>query len=151
MSDHILDDLKIFAALPNLRIDRDNIAHYRGLLAGKLLINRCQACGYWIYPHRPVCPECLSWDIVPTEVSGRGRLFMYTLIHRARDPNTPLTEPLVVAAVDLEERQGLRYLSTVVNCPPHRLAHDMPLQLTWVAQGEHQVPAFEPGPSEEGY
>jgi hypothetical protein len=144
MTEVTMDDREIFAKLPNLRIDRDNIAHYRGLLAGKLLINRCQDCGYWVYPHRPLCPECLSWNVVPTEVSGRGSLFMFTLIHQARDPKVRLEEPMPVAAVELVEQKGLRYLSSVVNCPPHKLRNDMPLQLTWIDQDGIAVPAFEP-------
>lgn len=144
MNDDPVDDRAIFAQLPNLRLDRDNIAHYRGLLAGKLLINRCENCGYWIYPHRPLCPECLSWNVMPTEVSGRGTLFMFTLIHQARDPKVRLEEPIAVAAVELAEQKGLRYLSSIVGCPLHKLRHDMPLQLTWVEQGGIQVPAFEP-------
>lgn len=146
MSDQRVDERDVFAKLPNVRIDRDNVEHYRGLLSGKLLINRCRSCGYWVYPHRPLCPECLSWDVTPTEVSGRGKLFMYTLIHQARDPKVRLEEPLPVAAVELEEQEGLRYLSSVVNCPLHRLQYDMPLRLVWIDQGGIRVPAFEPTP-----
>src|SRR6202035_1183500 len=69
-----LSDEEVFAAFPAVLIDRDNIAHYRGLLRGKLLINQCAACGYWIYPHRSLCPRCLSWDVKPTEVSGEGKV-----------------------------------------------------------------------------
>lgn len=144
MSDQPISDAQVFSALPNVRIDRDNIEHYRGMLAGRLLINRCQACGYWIYPHRPLCPRCLSWDVKATEVSGGGKLFMFTLIHQARDPKLFLEEPMAVAAVELNEQAGLRYLSTIVHCPTHKLAYDMPLQLTWIDQDGIQVPAFEP-------
>lgn len=150
MSDQPIDDRAIFARLPNLRIDRDNIAHYRGMLTGRLLINRCQSCGYWIYPHRPLCPECLSWDVKADEVSGRGTLFMFTLIHQARDPKVRLEEPIAVAAVELAEQQGLRYLSSIVHCPTHKLKHDMPLQLTWIEQDGIKVPAFEPAGEGEG-
>src|ERR1700756_4366100 len=85
-----ISDEAVFAAFPGVLVDRDNVAHYRGLLQGKLLINRCAACSYWIYPHRPLCPHCLSWDIRPTEVSGNGQVFMFTLIHQERDPQGQL-------------------------------------------------------------
>lgn len=144
MNENVTDDRAVFAALPNVRIDRDNIAHYRGLLAGKLLINRCQQCGYWIYPHRPLCPECDSWDVKATEVSGLGRLFMYTLIYQSRDPKVFLEDPMPIAAVELVEQKGLRYLSNIVGCPPHKLRNDMPLKLVWVDQDGIKVPAFAP-------
>lgn len=149
MNEQPISDAEVFATLPNVRIDRDNIEHYRGMLAGRLLINRCQSCGYWIYPHRPLCPECHSWDVKPTEVSGRGTLFMYTLIHQSRDPQVFLEAPMPVAAVELVEQAGLRYLSSIVGCPAHRLRNDMPLQLVWIDQDGIRVPAFAPADEAE--
>jgi uncharacterized protein len=137
-------DADIFAHFHDVKIDRDNIAHYRGLLGGRLLINRCGDCGWWIYPHRPLCPRCLSWNVVPTEVSGRGRLYMYTLLHHSRDANSPVTEPVPAAAIELAEQPGLRYLSRLVNCPVAALSHDMPVVLTWIVEAGRRWPAFEP-------
>jgi uncharacterized OB-fold protein len=137
-------DEAVFAAFPDVLVDRDNIAHYRGLLQGRLLINQCAGCGYWVYPHRPLCPQCFSWNLVPTQVSGTGRLFMYTLIHQQRDPNEALREPLIAAAVELAEQGGLRYLARIVNCASSELLLDMPLQLTWIETDGHLLPAFEP-------
>jgi uncharacterized OB-fold protein len=152
VSAEVNDDV-VFAAFPNVLIDRDNMAHYRGLLAGKLLINRCAACGYWVYPHRPLCPRCLSWDVRASEVSGRGTVFMFTLIHQLREPGGRLREPLVAAAVQLGEQPGLRYLSRIVNCAGALVVPDMPVRLTWIendgpaAQASVRVPAFEPVPA----
>jgi len=138
------DDLAVFAQFHDVHIDRDNIAHYRGLMGGRLLINRCQDCGHWIYPHRPLCPQCLSWNVLASEVSGRGRLYMHTSILQSRDPDNPVLEPVCVAAVELAEQPGLRYLSRVVHCPPEALQHDMPLRLIWITIEGRQWPAFEP-------
>lgn len=143
------DDLAVFAHFPDVHIDRDNIAHYRGLMAERLLINRCQDCGRWIYPHRPLCPACWSWNVAATPVSGKGRLMMYTLLQQSRDPNQPLEAPLLVAAIELAEQPGLRYLSQVVECPEHALRHDMPVELTWIDDPRQQFagrrwPAFRP-------
>ena len=139
-----LSDAAVFAAFPGVLVDRDSIAHYRGLLAGKLLINRCSACGYWIYPHRPLCPQCLSWDVIPTEVSGDGKIFMFTLIHQERDRSGRLQEPITAAAVELAEQSGLRYLARIVNCPVRQVMLDMPVHLTWLEDKECKLPAFEP-------
>lgn len=144
MSAEFNDDA-VFAAFPSVLIDRDNIDHYRGMLAGKLLINRCAACGYWIYPHRPLCPRCLSWQVRATEVSGRGKVFMFTLIHQLREPGGRLREPLIAAAIELIEQPGLRYLAHIVNCPSERIVPDMPVRLTWIDNGQSaRTPAFEP-------
>ena len=138
-------DEEVFAAFGGVPIDRDSVEHYRGLLARRLLVNRCDACGHWIYPHRPMCPECLSWDVTPTEVSGEGFVFMFTLIHQQRDPGEAhLAEPVVVAAVELVEQRGLRYLAPVVHCPVDAIAHDMPVRLVWTERDGYPAPAFEP-------
>jgi uncharacterized OB-fold protein len=91
-----------------------------------------------------LCPECLSWDVVPTEVSGDGFVYMFTLIHQERDPSNQPRDPLVLAAIELAERPGLRYLSTIVNCPREEITVDMPVRLTWVERNGNPAPAFEP-------
>ena len=144
MKNVAFSDEEVFAAFRGVLIDRDNIAHYRGLLRGTLLFNQCAACGYWIYPHRPLCPKCLSWEAKPTQVSGNGTLFMFTLIHQQRDPNDRSQEPIIAAAVELAEQSGLRYLARIVNCPRSELILDMPVQLTWTEREGRKLPAFEP-------
>ena len=145
MSTGMPADEEVFAAFPGVLVDRDNIEHYRGLIRGELLINRCNDCGHWVYPHRPLCPQCLSWEVKPTKVSGKGKVFMFTLIHQERDPNNRLREPLIAAAIELDEQKGLRYLSRLVNCSADDVQHDMPVQLTWIVRdGQVSVPAFEP-------
>ena len=139
-----ISDEEVFAHFHDVHIDHDNIAHYRGLMAGRLLINHCRDCGRWIYPHRPMCPACLSWDVAPDEVSGRGRLYMYTLLEQSRDPDAPLLRPMQVAAIELCEQPGLRYLSQVIDCPEAALRHDMPVVLTWISRGGRRWPAFRP-------
>lgn len=136
-------DQAIFEHYHDVRIDHDNIAHYRGMLAGKLLINRCDGCGHWIYPHRSMCPECFCWEVTATEVSGRGKLHMYAFLNQSRDPDKPLSEPLQVAAIELAEQAGLRYLSRIIDCPADRLHHDMPVALVWIEENGRQWPAFK--------
>ena len=139
-----ISDADVFAAFPGVLINRDNVEHYRGLVGGKLLINKCNACGYWIYPHRPLCPRCLSWDVAATEVSGKGRVFMFTLIHQERDPNDRKNEPTAVLAVELAEQKGLRYLANIANFPADKVTLDMPVRLTWIERDGRKMPAFEP-------
>lgn len=141
-----IDDFRVFELYPDIQLSRDNVEHYRALAQGRLVFNRCHDCGYWIYPHRPICPECLSWNVKPEEVSGYGKVFMFTLLHQLRDATSHILEPMPVAAVELVEQKGLRYLSRIVNCAPDAIAHDLPVQLTWL-EGEPSWPAFEPVPA----
>src|SRR5205807_715940 len=117
----ITDD-EVLAKFPGVPIDFDNKEHYKGLLQRRLLINRCQKCGYWIYPHRDSCPKCWAGadSVKPTEVSGKGFIYMFSLVHQdgynARSAGADFSQPFPLVAVELQEREGLRYLSTIVNC-----------------------------------
>jgi uncharacterized OB-fold protein len=91
-----------------------------------------------------MCPRCWSWDVAPTPVSGDGSVFMFTVIQQERDPSRQGAEPTVVAAVELAEQVGLRYLSRIVNCPLDALALDMPVRLVWIDDHGRPAPAFEP-------
>lgn len=145
-----LSDREVFELFPQVMISRDNIEHYRAMAERRLLINRCDDCGHWIYPHRPLCPECFSWRVTPTQVSGQGRVFTFTLLQQLRDPDSFLAEPVVAAAVELVEQAGLRYLARIVNCPRDRIALDMPVSLTWLDEDGRPAPAFEPAAAPEG-
>jgi uncharacterized OB-fold protein len=147
-----IDDFTVFELYPDVQITHDNVEHYRALAEKRLVINRCGDCGYWIYPHRPLCPECWSWNVKPEEISGFGTVFMFTLLYQLRDPKSMIHEPVNVAAVELAEQKGLRYLARIVHCEPHDIVHDMPVRLTWIEQGNLEWPAFEPiaGPGAGG-
>jgi uncharacterized OB-fold protein len=98
---------------------------------GELIVPRCRPCSRYFWPPRQACPQCLTeqWDWTP--VSGRARLYSYTVVrqpqHAAFEPETPYA----YAIVELEEG-GVRMISNVVGCTiPDDLAVDMPLVVTF--------------------
>lgn len=145
-----VDDFTVFELYPDVQITHDNIEHYRALAEGRFVMNRCGYCGWWIYPHRPLCPECWSLNVKQEEPSGLGTVFMWTTLMQQRDPASQSWEPMPVAAVELVEQKGLRYLARIVNCAPEAIAHDMPVRLTWIEIGNLEWPAFEPVPGGRG-
>jgi uncharacterized OB-fold protein len=142
-----ITDEDVLAKYPRFAIDHDNKAHWKGFLQRKLLINRCQDCGHWIYPNRPMCPKCWSERVVPTEVSGKGTV--YTLFFMYQGPPIPgfdYSTPYPVVAVELPEQKGLRIASTIVNCRKEDMYIGMPVEVTWMERGGAPVPAFQPAP-----
>lgn len=140
-----IDDAQVFERFPDVLLTPDNLEHYRGLLQRKLLINRCGNCGYWVYPHRPICPECWSWSLTPTPVSGRGHVFMFTRVPQARANDAAgqaFGTNLVLVAVELVEQVGLRYLSTVEGLAFEELHHGMEVELAWHDSAERPIPVF---------
>jgi uncharacterized OB-fold protein len=77
----------------------------------RLLLQKCDLCGTIRYYPRPRCPECLSADATWTEMSGRGSVYTFTVVHRALARWFQDHLPLVCAVVELEE--GVRIVSNV--------------------------------------
>jgi uncharacterized OB-fold protein len=77
---------------------------WEGTKQGKLLLQRCRACGTHQYYPRPVCMRCMSRD----------------LEDRA---------PYVLVAVDLPE--GARMLGTLLDVPAGEVRIGMPVRATY--------------------
>jgi hypothetical protein len=86
---------------------------------------------------------CFSPDIVWVEASGRGTLYTFSLVHQVAHPGFASEVPYTLAEIDLQE--GLRIISTVVDCPPARLSIGMPLEVTFTdISDEISLPIFRP-------
>jgi uncharacterized OB-fold protein len=108
---------------------------------GRLRFLRCQACGYWLHPPGPRCPECGSREVAPEAVSGRGEVWSYTVNHQPWDGGTG---PYVIVLVALPEQRGLRLTSNLVNCPPDDVHIGMPVRVTFERHDAVWFPLFEP-------
>jgi len=125
-----------------------NRAFWTGGAEGELRIMRCQDCGYWIHPGRPMCPACRSRAVRPQAASGRGTVFSYAINHRAWRPG--LAVPYVIALVELEEQEGLRLTSNIIGCEPAAVSIGLPVRACFVRAGDvAYVPLFEPDTSEQ--
>jgi uncharacterized OB-fold protein len=78
---------------------------YKYLAQGKLMAGKCRKCGKIHLPPRPLCDECFSQEFDWVEVSGKGKLLTYTVIHIAPQQFQALA-PYAVGIVELEK--GLR-------------------------------------------
>ncbi len=85
-----------------LAIDHDSKAYWEGCLQQKLMINRCQDCGYWIHFPRPICPKCWSENVRPAEVRGRGTIYTFSVHHQTDDPQPEFPLPHAVALSELD-------------------------------------------------
>ena len=106
----------------------------------QLMIQRCASCGHHQYYPRPVCLACESANLELVEVAGRGRVYSFTVVHRAVSPR--FDPPYIVALVDLEE--GPRLLTHLVAIDPDEARCDAPVRLAWLEDPEMPLPVFEP-------
>ena len=108
---------------------------------GELRIHRCSDCARFFHPPAPVCRHCMSLNVAATPVSGMGRVTTFTINHQAWTPE--LGEPYVVAIIELEEQQGLRFLSNIVNCPPETVEMGMAVKVVFERAEDVWIPLFE--------
>ncbi len=136
-----ISDAELFERFPGIRIDHDNKEYYRGLLEHRLLLNRCEQCRTWHHPPRASCPECWSWNVVPTEISGKGTVYLFSFRNGTPAHGAP-SEPYPVVNIELPE--GVRFTTTVVDCPKADLKIGMAVELTWIEEDGMPFPAFRP-------
>jgi uncharacterized OB-fold protein len=109
---------------------------------GELVFQRCQACGFYIHPPYPRCPECLSTDIKPEAVSGRGTVVSVTVNEQMWNPTQP--PPYVIALIEIEEQPAVRLMTNVINCEPYDVHIGMPVRVTFEDYDPVWIPLFEP-------
>ena len=125
---------------PIPQITDENGAFWTGGRDGELLIARCTACGFWVHPPTPRCPQCLSDAVEPRAVSGRGTVYSFTINRQAWVPD--LEVPYVIAIVELDEQPGLRLMTNIVDGTPEEVEIGMPVEVAFVERGEAFIPVF---------
>ncbi len=90
----------------------------------ELQIQRCAACREYIYYPRNRCPKCFSDQLSWERVSGRGKVYSYTIVRRAS--SRAFSDPYVLAIVELAE--GPRMTSNIV-APLDQVRVEMPVEV----------------------
>jgi uncharacterized OB-fold protein len=103
---------------------------------GRFLIPFCTACGkaHW-YP-RAICPFCDSDTIEWRNGSGKGTIYTFSVMRRAK-------EPYVIAQVTLAE--GPTMLTNIVDCDPDKVAIGQPVAVVFQeTENGPPAPMFRP-------
>jgi uncharacterized OB-fold protein len=108
---------------------------------GTLQLLRCRACQYFIHPPGPVCPRCLSRDLGPETVSGRGRLESYTVNTQQWIPGS---EPYIIAWVSLSEQPDVRLTTNLVGVEPDDVVIGMAVEVVFEQADDVYLPLFRP-------
>jgi uncharacterized OB-fold protein len=87
--------------------------YFRAASEGRLVYERCPACGHSQHYPRAVCQRCGATPEWAT-ASGRGVVYSFTVIRQSGQPGFSDELPYVLALVDLDE--GPRLIGNITHC-----------------------------------
>ena len=123
--------------------DADSAAFWAGLRDGRLLLQHCLACGHVQYYQQGLCRVCGSERLEHRAASGRGRVYSYSVVHRAPGPAFKADTPYAVLLVELAE--GPRMISSLADGDPAAVAIGMAVEIVFDAVTDQvTLPRFRP-------
>ncbi len=124
-------------------ITEDHAEFWVATKAHELKLQKCDRCSrFWYYPG-PVCHYCSSREFTWTAVSGRGTIYSYSVLERAKGNPFEDDVPITIILVRLEE--GPVMMSNLVDYEPGQLAIDAPVVVDYEDVDERvTLPVFRP-------
>jgi uncharacterized protein len=114
----------------------ENEAFWNAMREGRFTVPVCSACGkaHW-YP-RAICPFCSSDKVALRDASGKGTIYTFSVMRRAKEPYT-------IAYVTLAE--GPTMMTNLVDCDFDALRIGQPVTVVFKeTEGGPPVPMFTP-------
>jgi uncharacterized protein len=99
--------------------------YWAGLREHRLLMQRCADCRQLQFYPRSGCRHCGGTDLSWEQMSGSGRIYSYTVIHRAPFEAFAADVPYVYAIIQLDE--GPRVVATIETGDHDGLVVDTPV------------------------
>ena len=88
----------------------------------RLIAKKCRSCGAVNFPPRQTCLECGYSDFEDVKLSGRGKIYTFTIIGKGGAPTEfddlqNMTGEYAVAIIELEE--GPKVVAQLTDCHPN--------------------------------
>ena len=117
-----------------VRLPDYELGFWQSASAGELRIQKCLECSKFRHLPTPMCPHCHSLLFDWSKVSGLGHVYSFIVVrnpvHAAIREKDQL--PYNICLIELEEQEGLRLCSNVLNIAPEDIYIDMPVQVTFI-------------------
>ena len=100
----------------------------------ELGIQQCSDCKTFRHLPTPMCPSCHSLEYGWTKMSGRGTVYSHLIVRHPVHGALREKEqtPYNICLIELEEQEGLRIVSNVLNIAPEDLNIGMPVEVTFM-------------------
>lgn len=113
--------------------------------AHSLVVQKCSACGYYNHPPRSFCDSCLSQELAYVPVSGRGKIYSFTVMHQRDVAGFEEESPFINVVVELEEQLRLLMVTTLKATERASAQIGAPVEVYFEGRdGNLVVPQFRP-------
>lgn len=116
-------------------VTEETEAFWTAAAEGRLVVERCGACGAESFPARGICRSCRSRDVAPAEVTSPGVVHSFTVNHQRWLPDLPV--PYAVVLVEFPDHPGIRVAGRLRGIAPEDVAIGLSVEV-----------GFEPGPGD---
>jgi uncharacterized OB-fold protein len=99
---------------------------------------RCLDCGERFFPPRAVCLSCVGTRLEPITVSTRGKIYAFTVIHRA-----PAAFPAPYPCGWILTDDGVK-LWAMFKCPVEKLRVGLPMEIVFDKLADRTIYYFKP-------
>jgi uncharacterized OB-fold protein len=132
--------------LPWPALEPTTQGYWRAGREGRLVIQRCDACGTHRHPPTEACYACQSLEWSWDEVPGTGQVYTYTWVDRPVAPHLAHLGVYNITVVELDGTQGepVRVLSRVDGVARDALHVGLAVTVAFepFADGESALPVF---------
>ncbi|MBV9092223.1 MAG: OB-fold domain-containing protein [Mycobacteriaceae bacterium] len=120
--------------------------YWRNAKDGKLTIQGFEGTDILQHPPSPVpeVPGGAEGKPIAVEVSGRGTLFAFTILHQPFHPGFVDAMPLIIGLTELDDAPGVRILTNIVDAEPRELRCGLPMEVVFEQRGNFALPQFRP-------
>jgi uncharacterized OB-fold protein len=111
----------------------ETAAFWTAAAEGRLVVEGCGRCGAESFPPRGMCRRCRGREMSPVEITGRGRVYSFTVNHQRWMPD--LEVPFTIVLVEFPDHPGVRVAGRLRGRSPEDVRIDDEVEI-----------GFEPGP-----
>ena len=132
-------------SMPNPMVDAHTLPWWQAAAEQRLQVQVCDACGHGKLPPAPICSECRSTKLSLKDVTGKGSLYTYTIVHQPVAMNQQL--PFVIAIIELDCAgacsNSVRMMSNLVGSPAADGDIGRGVEVAWETMSEEvSIPRF---------
>ena len=104
---------------------------------------KCGDCGHLRFPPQLMCPNCTSVNTEWIKLSGKGKVYTWTVVYPPVLPAFENVTPYNVIMVQLDE--DLKMISSIVDCENDDIEIGMPVEVLFdKVSDDITLPRFRP-------